>query len=226
MIYPEEYLVQQRTVCQKYQTWFYPSPEHLVHGVSRTIDFNKPVTGIRHIPQSGSSGWFFFNEENFDPASFEPSYNLDERLIPYIGLPPGWAFKFSGDDEEAWFDQSLMNPEVLYSILDSRLPIISRVGWYLEDVFCLKTLQEDPNPFFLVPLHIDDIVRLNFVIMTVNENKEVKLNFEKMWVHVKEEEGGLYRGILDNDAACTDELKTGMELWFSPYHIDHKLEKE
>ncbi|WMJ74885.1 hypothetical protein RCC89_17205 [Cytophagaceae bacterium ABcell3] len=228
MVYPEGRLIAQNEICSLYKTWMFPCPDHLISGVAKNLDISKTVVGIRHIPQSGASGWFLFNEDNFDQGAFEPalSYEIPSELEKFLGLPPGFTFKLSGSDHEAIYEPGLMKPVVDYYILDEKLPIVSRFGWFLEDVFSLRFLQQSQEPFFLQPLRNDDIVKLNFTIITIGAEKEMKMNFEKMWVHVKGEENGLYKGILDNDAACTDELKTGMELWFSPYHVDEKLEKK
>jgi len=42
---------------------------------------------------------------------------------------------------------------------------------------------------------------------------------ERMWVVVKRPGAGRYVGILDNDPACTGEMRHGLEVAFEPRHV-------
>jgi hypothetical protein len=233
MLYPEDWKIQQLEICRKYNTYWYPSPSHCISGLLSKDSSNSSFTAIRHLPQSGASGWFLWNDifvpDQFVPVEISHLEDLDDRIIKYLGLPPGYTFSISEGSETVSFDKALLNPEVVYGVLDSRLPTIEKDGWYLEDAFTLHIFDEISGkikePHFLPVLKNRDIVKLNFIILTTNDDGELKLNHERMWVHLHEEKDGLYRGILDNDAACTEEIKTGMELWFSPYHVEEIYNK-
>ncbi len=59
-----------------------------------------------------------------------------------------------------------------------------------------------------------DIVKLMFRFQGQNGSQ-----VERMWVIVKERLEIGYRGELDNDPYCTDQIRAGVEVRFSPQHI-------
>ena len=59
-----------------------------------------------------------------------------------------------------------------------------------------------------------DIVKLMFRFQGQNGSQ-----VESMWVIVKERLEIGYRGELDNDPYCTDQIRSGVEVRFGPQHI-------
>jgi hypothetical protein len=89
---------------------------------------------------------------------------------------------------------------------------------------------QHPETFMLPPLEErqslarGQAAKLIFDIETVDENGEVVLTGERMWVIVAERIGGSYIGILDSQPACLtpDEvtyLRFGAEIPFTPEHV-------
>jgi hypothetical protein len=76
----------------------------------------QPLNGLRHPPESGTSGWFVRAGDDIDQsddAFFAPLHvsHLESRhpgLIRYLALPPGWRFQVAPDHEDVWFDASLL----------------------------------------------------------------------------------------------------------------------
>jgi mRNA-degrading endonuclease toxin of MazEF toxin-antitoxin module len=63
-------------------------------------------------------------------------------------------------------------------------------------------------------LKAGQIVKLMFRITADGETQT-----ERMWVIVKGREKDGYLGILDNDPACTQKMKSGLEVNFEPRHV-------
>jgi uncharacterized protein YegJ (DUF2314 family) len=77
-----------------------------------------------------------------------------------------------------------------------------------------------PDTFYLPPelartnLNARDIVKLVFRI-----EHDGELHVERMWVQVVTRTATGYRGVLDNDPYCTDQLKAGVVVEFGPEHV-------
>ena len=86
-------------------------------GVSLNIrEVVTPVNGLRHPPESDTSGWHIWGGEELpdDPDFFSPLHvaHLSDwcpEVQKYLGLPPGWRFLIVGEYEDVWFDESLLN---------------------------------------------------------------------------------------------------------------------
>jgi hypothetical protein len=90
--------------------------------------------------------------------------------------------------------------------------------------------QEHPNKFWIPPrdqrvsLHRGQSARLIFDIEAVDENGEIQVQGERMWVTVAERVGDLYIGILENQPACLEPadnvyLRMGAEVPFAAEHV-------
>ena len=106
----------QKELCAKYKAGFQPSPSELKIGVSRSaLDGERPIHGLRHSPESGTTGWFICAGDYSDAADFfapiHVSHIVDNQpeIIRYLGLAPGWRFLFDINYEDVWFDPSLLN---------------------------------------------------------------------------------------------------------------------
>jgi hypothetical protein len=104
-----------------------------------------------------------------------------------------------------------------------KLATLAIDGWELESGEAIH--REKPHTFELPPLHERSnlqngaIVKLIFHFRIVDASGQESLEIERMWVIVHGRVGEFYRGILDNDPDCTDEIKAGLEVWFRPEHV-------
>ena len=108
--------LQQEKICKRFNADFLEAPPDLILGVSRSAkELITPLNGLRHPPDSGSTGWFIWGGEDYseDPDFFEPLcvkhlHNWCPNIIPYLGLAPGWRFLVAKDYEDVWFDKTLL----------------------------------------------------------------------------------------------------------------------
>jgi hypothetical protein len=77
-----------------------------------------PLNGLRHRPETGTSGWYLWADDKLDPGDdfFQPLHVEHVRdwraeLLPYLALPPGWRFLIAAGHEDAWYDPSLLTPD-------------------------------------------------------------------------------------------------------------------
>ena len=96
-------------------------------------------------------------------------------------------------------------------------------GWKLE---CGESRHKETPDTFSIPerklresLEPEEIVKLIFRIVLVDAEGNKSEEVERMWVSVKGRIGRFYRGELDNDPYCTDEIAAGMEVFFEPRHV-------
>lgn len=96
-------------------------------------------------------------------------------------------------------------------------------GWELEDG---EARHAEAPISFEIPvaserrsLQAGQIVKLIFRIALREGNGERSERTERMWVTVDGRVGPLYVGTLDNDARCTNEVKTGLKVSFAPRHV-------
>lgn len=108
-----------------------------------------------------------------------------------------------------------------------RLASFERDFWQLRSGEACH--REHPDTFLTPPweqrnsLQRGQSVKLIFDIEAVDENGQVQVQGERMWVTVAERIGDLYVGILENQPACLEPadnvyLCMGAEVPFSPEH--------
>lgn len=87
-------------------------------GVSRsllTAGWAWPIHGLRHEPEAGTSGWYWWTGElSPDPNFFVPlhqSHLVDRipELAEYLDLPPGSRFLVAPDHVDVWDDLTLLD---------------------------------------------------------------------------------------------------------------------
>ncbi|MHB9129460.1 MAG: immunity protein Imm33 domain-containing protein [Armatimonadota bacterium] len=106
----------QKTICDRFNAPFVESPLTLKVGIALNIrDGILPINGLRHPPEGDTTGWYIWAGEEMseDPDFFVPLHieHLCEwcpRVLPYLGLAPGWHFLVAGDYEDVWEDESLL----------------------------------------------------------------------------------------------------------------------
>jgi hypothetical protein len=107
--------------------------------------------------------------------------------------------------------------------MEARLATIEEDGWELSDAEEIATAH--PDTFWIPPLETrqqlqpGQQVKLIFRIATVDEDDVDQIQVERMWVVVTGRLGELYRGELDNQPYCTDEMRPGMPVWFEARHV-------
>jgi hypothetical protein len=108
---------EQRWLCNRFSVKFVPSPPTMKVGIAENVKIGAwPLNGLRHTPERGTTGWYFWAGETFsqEPDFFQPLHaaHLTERcpvIIRYLGLPPGWRFLLADDHEDVWFDLNLLD---------------------------------------------------------------------------------------------------------------------
>ena len=75
----------------------------------------QPLNALRHQPTDGTSGWYIWGGESLseDPEFFAPLHHAHlaeycPALVPYLGLGPGWRVLLAPNQEEVWFDETLL----------------------------------------------------------------------------------------------------------------------
>jgi len=104
-----------------------------------------------------------------------------------------------------------------------RLTSLDIDGWMIDDGEV--THAGAPNTYWIPPLadrtsiHRGDMAKLCFYIRVANEAGEVFDEGERMWVWVTGRVDDWYRGELDNQPCCTDDISPGLEVWFQARHV-------
>jgi len=107
---------EQRDVCKRYGAGFTPPEDIHKIGVSESaLRGELPLHGLRHRPESGTTGWFIWaGDWSGDPDFFKPLHlsHLTEdspAVLPFLALPPGWRFMVAPGHEDVWFDGDLLS---------------------------------------------------------------------------------------------------------------------
>ncbi|WP_454883940.1 immunity protein Imm33 domain-containing protein [Sphingomonas oryzagri] len=107
---------EQRNLCKRYGAGFTAPEETYKVGVSDSaLRGELPLHGLRHWPESGTTGWFIWACEWSDaPDFFKPLhlYHLVEdcpTVVPFLALPPGWRFMVAPGHEDVWSDSDLLD---------------------------------------------------------------------------------------------------------------------
>ncbi|TCV91629.1 hypothetical protein EC912_11059 [Luteibacter rhizovicinus] len=104
-----------------------------------------------------------------------------------------------------------------------RLTTLEHDGWMVDDGEIAHA--ESPDKFWIPPLAEREsmkprnLVKLRFYIRVETDDGELIDEGERMWVKVTGKVDQWYRGELDNQPYCTDEIKPGLEVWFQARHI-------
>jgi hypothetical protein len=108
----------QLEVCRRYGAELLrPDDLHRLGISDSALRGEQPLNGLRHPPQSGTSGWFIWGGEELStgPDFFKPLHisHMQERcaaVLPYLALPPGWRFIIAPGYEDVWYDETLLTP--------------------------------------------------------------------------------------------------------------------
>lgn len=107
---------EQRDICKRYGAGFTPPDGTHKVGVSESaLRGELPLHGLRHRPESGTTGWFIWaGDWSDDPDFFKPLhlYHLTDHcpaVLPFLALPPGWRFMVAPGHEDVWSDRGLLS---------------------------------------------------------------------------------------------------------------------
>jgi hypothetical protein len=89
----------QRDVCQAYGAEYLAASEQLKVGLSRSVvEGQRPLHGVRHMPEGDTSGWYIWAgdystaEDFFQPVHISHLQEWQPVVTRYLGLAPGWRF--------------------------------------------------------------------------------------------------------------------------------------
>jgi|SRR6188768_3406606 len=90
-----------------------PDPSEKI-GVALASLKRLPLNGLRHVPASGTCGWYIWGggEPSQQPDFFEPVHvahlaELCPDVLPYLPLAPGYRFLLANGHEDVWSDPTI-----------------------------------------------------------------------------------------------------------------------
>ena len=107
---------EQAATCARLQAEPLPPERRSKTGLAiRTKDAGWPLTGIRHLPTGDTNGWYiWWGEHRSDDPDFFDALHVEHlpdwcpEALPYLALPPGWAFVIAPGYEDVWFDEDYL----------------------------------------------------------------------------------------------------------------------
>lgn len=109
---------QQVQICRRFGSKVEAPAPNLKVGIALKTLGQRPLNALRHPPEGDTSGWYIWGGDlSNDPAFFQPLHvsHLAEycpSLLPYLALAPGWRVMLAPEQEEVWYDESLLNTDV------------------------------------------------------------------------------------------------------------------
>lgn len=110
---------QQVQICRRFGSKVEPPAPDTKVGIALSTLAQRPLNALRHPPEGGTSGWYIWGGETLsdDPEFFQPLHvsHLSEycpELLPYLALVPGWRILLAPEQEEVWYDESLLQTDV------------------------------------------------------------------------------------------------------------------
>lgn len=107
---------ERRNLCQRYEAGFMPPEDADKVGISESaLRGELPLNGLRHPPESGTTGWFIWSGAwSDDPEFFKPMHLSHlaaacPAALPFLALPPGWRFLVAPGHEDVWPDRDLLD---------------------------------------------------------------------------------------------------------------------
>ncbi len=108
----------QREICNRFGVTHTPCDKYMKIHISSGLDSQSgSLNGLRTSPYGVNTGWYIWEGDNLsaDPDTFtqlyvEQAIEMRPDIKRYLGLPPGWRFLASGEFEEIWKDEHLLEP--------------------------------------------------------------------------------------------------------------------
>jgi hypothetical protein len=100
----------QRILCHRYGASYEPPVAGSRMGVALQSLSGVPTYGIRKPPAHGTNGWYIWAGEwsnapdFYQPVCIEHAADYFANAVPFLALPPGWAFITDGDYIDVWYD--------------------------------------------------------------------------------------------------------------------------
>ena len=108
---------EQKAVCERHGTAFEPPSGFEKVGIALSTLHLEPLNGLRHRPESGTSGWYIWGGPDLSTAAdfFQALHvhHLHQHcpgVLPYLALPPGHRFLLADGHEDVWEDPALVEP--------------------------------------------------------------------------------------------------------------------
>lgn len=104
-----------------------------------------------------------------------------------------------------------------------RLTSIDIDGWTLVDAEAAHA--QAPSTFWIpsladrTSLRRGDMAKMVLCIRVADKNGNVFDERKRMWVWITDDQEDWYRGELDNQPCCTDDMSPGFEVWFQAMHV-------
>jgi hypothetical protein len=107
----------QRAVCQEYGAEYLATSEQLKVGLSSSVvEGQRPLHGVRHMPEGDTSGWYIWAgdystaEDFFQPVHVAHLEKWQPILNRYLCLAAGWRFLLVPEEgyTDVWFDPSVL----------------------------------------------------------------------------------------------------------------------
>jgi hypothetical protein len=116
-----EMLEAQHKVCKRYGVPHVPTRPDLKIAISFD-EASFPINGLREREDPAYdqlSGWWIWSaerdfsagEDAFDALHLVHVRDRCPEVMQYLGLPPGWRFLIAPGHEDAWYDNSLVEPQ-------------------------------------------------------------------------------------------------------------------
>lgn len=106
----------QAAICRRVGAEFQPAEPHLKVGLAIATLSGQPINGLRHPSEGDTTSWYIWGGGTLSPTDdfFEPVHvdhlaELLPRVLPYLGLPPGWRFLLAPGVDDVWFDSALLD---------------------------------------------------------------------------------------------------------------------
>ena len=106
----------QKEVCERHGVQFSPRPPGTRLGIALQSLKCTPTWGIRYQPSDGTNGWYIWAGDFSEADDFFQSLCVDHIgdycpiALPFLALPPGWAFHTDGKETRVWYDREYDAP--------------------------------------------------------------------------------------------------------------------
>jgi hypothetical protein len=109
---------ERKIVCEQHGSPYIPLDHSLKVGIALSTLHKKPLQGIRHKQEKGTTGWYIWGGEYSDaPDFYQPlcAEHLPKHcpsILKYLSLAPGYGFVIDGEGYvDIWFDQKYLGNE-------------------------------------------------------------------------------------------------------------------
>ena len=106
----------QASVCAEFGSEFaLPETDSKV-GIALSSLGKHPLNALRHPPEGSTCGWYIWGGEELseDVEFFQPLHVIHlaqycPAIVPYLALAPGWRVLLAPDQEDVWYDNTILS---------------------------------------------------------------------------------------------------------------------